>query len=75
MTPRGCPRIGVKECGAQDFVRGYANYHLCECEIMDYPRLRPGETYRHGGPHRCGECGRYFTLIIPVDMSGLPGAP
>ena len=76
-TMRGCLRIQAKTCGVQDLVRGFADGHLCECSELvteGIPLLdgRPEPINLHGRMHRCGECGRTFSLEQPVSLEGLP---
>lgn len=76
-----CVRASFRHCGVQDLNRGYADGHLCECDTLvptgvlldGRPRGLSGWERWHGSNHRCGECGRLFTLQPPVDMTGLPG--
>jgi hypothetical protein len=78
---RGCLRIELRPCGVEDLVRGHDGTHLCVCAIFvqDGAALLDGQPaflpWFHATGHRCGTCGRSFTLLPTVDMSPLPGLP
>jgi hypothetical protein len=77
---RGCLRIALRPCGVEDVIRGHDGTHLCVCDTLvpDGPPLLDGEPIPvglHRAGHRCGTCGRSFTLLPTVDLSPLPGLP